>query len=67
VEIKAVSELTDDHRGQVHNYLRATGYRLGLLVNRILFCLDSCDSCDSWFLSLLVPAAGPLPISKGRQ
>jgi GxxExxY protein len=33
VEIKAVSELTDDHRAQVHNYLRATSYRLGLLIN----------------------------------
>ena len=33
VEIKAVSELTDGHRAQVHNYLKATGYRLGLLVN----------------------------------
>lgn len=33
LEIKAVSSLTDEHRAQVHNYLRATGYRLGLLVN----------------------------------
>jgi GxxExxY protein len=33
VEIKAVCELTDEHRAQVHNYLKATGYRLGLLVN----------------------------------
>ena len=33
VEIKAVSELTGEHRAQVHNYLKATGYRLGLLVN----------------------------------
>ena len=33
VEIKAVSKLTDEHRRQVHNYLKATGYRLGLLVN----------------------------------
>ena len=29
VEINAVSELTDEHRAQVHNYLKATGYRLG--------------------------------------
>ena len=33
LEIKAVSALNDDHRAQVHNYLRATGYKLGLLVN----------------------------------
>ena len=33
LEIKAVSDLCDDHRAQVHNYLRASGLRLGLLVN----------------------------------
>ncbi len=33
VEIKAVSALTDEHRAQVHNYLAATGYQLGLLIN----------------------------------
>ena len=33
VEIKAVSALVVEHRAQVHNYLRATGHRLGLLVN----------------------------------
>ncbi len=33
VEIKAVKDLGDDHRAQVHNYLKATGFRLGLLVN----------------------------------
>lgn len=35
IEIKAVSELADEHRAQLHNYLKATGLRLGLLVN---FC-----------------------------
>jgi GxxExxY protein len=33
VELKAVTALNDEHRAQVHNYLRATGMKLGLLVN----------------------------------
>jgi GxxExxY protein len=33
VEIKAVTAIDDVHRAQVHNYLRATGYKLGLIVN----------------------------------
>ena len=33
MEIKAVKELCDEHRAQVHNYLKATGHKLGLLVN----------------------------------
>jgi GxxExxY protein len=33
VELKAVSGLCDEHRAQVHNYLKATNHRLGLLVN----------------------------------
>ena len=33
VEIKAVKSLVDEHRAQLHNYLKATGMRLGLLVN----------------------------------
>ena len=33
VEIKAVSVLNDSHRSQLYNYLHATGYKLGLLIN----------------------------------
>jgi GxxExxY protein len=33
LELKAVRELTDEHRAQVQNYLKATGFQLGLLVN----------------------------------
>jgi GxxExxY protein len=33
VELKAVSELVNEHRAQVLNYLHATGCRLGLLIN----------------------------------
>lgn len=33
VEIKALSAITNDHRAQVHNYLKATRFKLGLLVN----------------------------------
>src|SRR5258708_24926029 len=33
IEIKAASEVCDEHRAQLHNYLHATGHKLGLLVN----------------------------------
>ena len=33
VELKAVKEIADEHRAQLHNYLKATGLKLGLLVN----------------------------------
>ncbi|MFC5050982.1 GxxExxY protein [Rubritalea spongiae] len=33
VELKSVSGLNDAHREQVHNYLRITCYKLGLLIN----------------------------------
>jgi GxxExxY protein len=33
VELKAVSKLVDEHRAQVLNYLHATGFKLGLLIN----------------------------------
>ena len=33
VELKALSALASDHEAQVLNYLKATGYKLGILVN----------------------------------
>ena len=33
VELKAVKQLSDEHRAQTINYLKATGKQLGLLVN----------------------------------
>ena len=33
LELKAVTELAEEHRAQVLNYLKATGFTLGLLVN----------------------------------
>ena len=33
VEIKAVSNLIDEHRAQLLNYLHATDFKLGLLIN----------------------------------
>jgi len=33
VELKAVKEITNEHRAQVFNYLKATKLRLALLVN----------------------------------
>lgn len=33
IELKAIQTLGDEHRAQILNYLRATGFHLGLLVN----------------------------------
>ncbi len=33
VELKAVSEILDEHYAQVYNYLKTSGYQLGLLLN----------------------------------
>lgn len=33
LELKAVREIAPEHRAQVMNYLRATGLKLGLLIN----------------------------------
>jgi len=33
LELKALAALTPDHEAQLLNYLKATGYKLGLLIN----------------------------------
>jgi GxxExxY protein len=33
LELKAVKELDDSHRSQLYNYLKATGFKLGFLIN----------------------------------
>lgn len=33
LELKAIKEIADEHRAQVHNYLKATSYRLGIIAN----------------------------------
>ena len=33
VELKAVKEIVPEHKAQLMNYLKATGMRLGLLIN----------------------------------
>jgi GxxExxY protein len=33
VELKAISALEDSHRSQVYNYLKATKFKLGILLN----------------------------------
>ena len=33
IELKAVSKINDQHKAQLMNYITATGFKLGLLVN----------------------------------
>ena len=33
IELKAVKEIVSEHKAQILNYLKATGMRVGLLVN----------------------------------
>ena len=33
IELKAVSKISDQHKAQLMNYMTATGFKLGLLVN----------------------------------
>lgn len=41
VELKAVSALNDAHHAQVYNYLHATDFKLGILLN--FGCLDGLE------------------------
>src|SRR5438874_2426811 len=57
VEIKAVTALNDAFRAPVHNYLRATGHRLGLF--DVYGPLRLCDTpiCERGFVGLACGAA----------
>jgi GxxExxY protein len=33
LELKAVKKISNEHKAQLFNYLKATGYKLGILVN----------------------------------
>ncbi|MDG5800180.1 GxxExxY protein [Marinilabiliaceae bacterium ANBcel2] len=33
IELKAVKDICDEHRAQIHNYLKTTGMQLGFLIN----------------------------------
>ena len=47
VELKAVSQITDVHKCQVKNYLKATGYELGILANFGNMSLETARVCNS--------------------
>ena len=47
IELKAVSQIADIHKSQVKNYLKATGYRLGILVNFGSASLETARVCNS--------------------
>ena len=47
VELKAVSEIAAIHKMQVKNYLKATGYELGLIANFGSASLETARVCNS--------------------
>ena len=47
VELKAVAKLTDVHKCQVRNYLKATGFELGILANFGDVSLETARICNS--------------------
>ena len=50
LELKAVSELTKVHKSQVKNYLKASGYQLGILANFGNASLETARICNSNYL-----------------
>ena len=50
VELKAVSQIADIHKNQVKNYLKATGFRLGILANFGSTSLETARVCNSYNL-----------------
>jgi GxxExxY protein len=47
IELKAVSQIADIHKSQVKNYLKVTGYRLGILANFGSTSLETARVCNS--------------------
>ena len=47
VELKAVSAITDVHKSQVLNYLKAAGYELGIIANFGPTSLETKRVCNS--------------------
>ena len=50
VELKAVSEISNIHKVQVKNYLKATGFELGLIANFGNISLETARVCNSNYL-----------------
>ena len=50
VGLKAVSKIADVHKCQVKNYLKATGYELGIIANFGDVSLETARICNSNFL-----------------
>jgi len=47
VELKAVSQINNVHKCQVRNYLKATGYELGIIANFGDVSLETARICNS--------------------
>ncbi len=47
VELKAVSQINNMHKCQVRNYLKATGYELGIIANFGEMSLETVRVCNS--------------------